>query len=51
MTSATKKAHMSSNMLSNIHGIDVAFSIAATLAFTGLIVSICFIKRHQIIRS
>ncbi len=44
MTSATKKAHMSSNMLSNIHGIDVAFSIAATLAFTGLIVSICFIK-------
>ncbi len=31
MTSATKKAHMSSNMLSNIHGIDVAFSIALLL--------------------
>lgn len=51
MTTATKKAHMSSAILSNIHGIDVAFSIAATLAFVGLIISICFIKERQTVRS
>ncbi|MDB0438226.1 MFS transporter [Clostridioides difficile] len=51
MTTATKKAHMGSTILSNIHGIDVAFSIAATLAFIGLIISICFIKERQTVRS